>query len=116
MGVGPFSRSSSSCYDTSAKTTTVPPNPNPKNYKVLRYEEIGGNLVIELQYLDCTNYEGRKILVYRDLTYSELLAWSGHRGIDPHFHDDTNTIAKSPFARFKPTKDGWHAAIFLASH
>lgn len=82
--------------------------PNPNNYKILRYKEIFNALVIEIEYPDCNNYEGRKILVF-DCTYSELMK---QKVIDPHFSD--NKEFYSPVVRFVPTEIGWIAAINLA--
>lgn len=120
MGAGPFYGRGRSCSVYEKPTPPAPrvstaPNPDPTNYKVKRYLEVGGNLVIEINYPDCTNFEGNKILVYRDCTYAELLVWN-KKGIDPHFHDAASgKLAKSPFARFVPTSEGWKAAVFLAS-
>lgn len=86
------------------------PNPNPLNFKILREEEVGRFLIVELRYPDCTNFEGRKILVYEGMTL-ELL----HRcqRIDPHFQEKPNisTFGCSLLiARFIPTKEGWSYA------
>ena len=48
------------------------PNPNPANYSVIRSEVVNEYLIIELKYHDCTNYEGRKIMVY-ECTLDELM-------------------------------------------
>lgn len=83
------------------------PNPKPDNYKILRHETIGECLIVEIQYLDCTNYEGRKILVFncklQDLLKQKL--------IDPHFAENKKFI--SPIARFEPTEQGWSFALFF---
>ncbi len=85
------------------------PNPNPRNYKLLRHKTIGKCLIIEVQYPDCSNYEGRKIMVFncklRDLLKQKL--------IDPHFSDNENFI--SPIARFEPTEQGWNFALSFAA-
>ncbi len=100
MGISP-SRKSNSSFE---KITTNLPNPNPANYSVLRCEIIGEYLVLELKYHDCTNYEGRKIMVF-NCTFTELL---NQRLIDPHFCDNKNYF--SPIARFEPTEQGWNNA------
>ncbi len=82
--------------------------PNPNNYKILRYKEISNSLVIDIKYLDCDNYDGRKILVF-DCTYNELIK---QKVIDPHFSD--NVDFHSPLVSFIPTEIGWTAAINLA--
>lgn len=84
------------------------PNPNPSNYSILRCAEIKNHLVVEVRYYDCVTYEGRKILLYKDCSYSRLKLQSS---IDPHFSDAEHML--SPFARFEPTEEGWQAAIFL---
>ena len=87
------------------------PNPRPDNYKILVYREIGRYLILEIKYLDCTNYEGKKILLYKDCTMKELEA---QKLIDPHFSENKNFI--SPIARFEPTGLGWKLARSLAQN
>jgi len=105
-------RAPSSATWTEEKTITTkpaePPNPKPDNYKILRAKEIGGHLLIELQYPDCTNYEGRKILLFRSCSLIDLV---NQRLIDPHFFQDPNL--KSPCARFEPTEEGWKMGLTL---
>ena len=103
---------SSSSYDStnSNKSEKSLPNPDPTNYNVVRYKEIGTCLVIEIKYHDCINYEGNKIMVYQNCTYSQLMR-QGH--IDPHFTDNENYY--SPKARFKPDTNGWNNAIMYAN-
>ena len=95
----------------SAKNINKFPNPDPSNYNILRYAEIGEFLVVEIQYPDCKNYEGKKILLYDGLTINDL---KGQRLIDPHFSN--NKKYKSPIARFEPTRHGWNMAVFLAKN
>ncbi len=85
------------------------PNPNPKKYKILRSERIGRNLVVEIKYIGCTNYEGKKILLFEHLTVYQLTA---NKFIDPHFSE--KKFQYSPFARFEPTERGWSMACLLA--
>jgi hypothetical protein len=90
-------------------------NPNPKNYHIKRTRRfgkasgLGEYLVIEINYPDCTNFEGNKILVYEDTKLSEL---SRQGSIDPHFTN--NTRFKAPIARFVPTYRGWKMATRFA--
>lgn len=86
-------------------------NPRPDNWELIREEQIGHHLIIELCYPNCTHYEGRKILLYRNTTLGELIITN--KGlIDPHFSD--NSCWKSPFARFEPTEGGWNWAVAMA--
>lgn len=124
MGIGPFksTRGDDFDYAPSAPPTrtvyvaipqeprVVSGNPNPSNYEVLRSHQIGKNLVVELKYPDCTNYEGRKIMLYKNLTISKLL---GQKLVDPHFAKGGKF--RSPIARFEPTEDGWKLACAIAT-
>lgn len=87
------------------------PNPNPNNYRILRNLERGGNLLIEIKYLDCKNYEGKKILLYENCTLKKL---KKQKAIDPHFCENKNFI--SPIARYEPTKKGWDMGKFQMNH
>ena len=104
MGVISMGRNSSArypapVYPTSCSEVKVDPapvgNPNPKNYKFLKTLQIGKFLIVEMQYPDCKNYEGKKIMVYKDVTFKTL---QKQKLIDPHFSD--NKKFKSPIARF----------------
>lgn len=81
-------------------------NPKPDNYSIEKYEAVGDSLVVLVHYPDCKNYEGRKILVFKDVSVKKLLSL---RLLDPHFCN--STTHPSPVARFEPTKRGWQYAI-----
>lgn len=89
------------------------PNPNPRNFKVVRSEQIFECLVVEVLYPDCTNYEGRKIMVYANTTLDKMLKKNGNV-LDPHFCENKDFV--SPIARFEPTERGWKLARALAKH
>ncbi len=109
MGLSPFS---SSQYDhlhtqsTPDKSKKVLPNPNPSNYHIKTMMSIGKYMVILINYPDCTNYEGNKILVYKNVTLEDL---NKQGSIDPHFSN--NKSKHSPVARFEPTEYGWNLAV-----
>lgn len=95
------------------KAAAKPPegNPNPDNYKVVKAKELHGYLILQLNYPDCTNYEGNKILVFQGVTLIDLV---NQRKIDPHFFK--HSLYKSPIARFEPTDIGWAMAeTFVAA-
>lgn len=79
------------------------PAPNPKNFQILKYEKINNFLIVEIKYPDATNFEGIKLLVFKDFNISELFLL---KEIDPHFSDSLD----APVSRFKPTKSGWALA------
>jgi len=78
------------------------PNPKPDNYKIIKHKQIDNNLVLKIKYLDCINYEGNKILVFKNCTLKDL---QKQQLIDPHFCKSKKII--SPIARFEPTAQGW---------
>lgn len=81
-------------------------NPVPANYEIVRTLKIGKCAILELRYPDCTNYEGRKILLFEN-THPTIITKGP---IDPHFTADS----RSPIARFEPTERGWNMAIAMA--
>ncbi len=88
---------------------TNTPNPDPNNYRIEEVKTIGKYLIVRVQYPDCTNYEGQKILVYEDVSVEDLI---NQKLIDPHFCN--NKKFKSPVARFVPTVRGQKMAIIFA--
>lgn len=86
-------------------------NPDPFNWKFVKVEERGKYLILMMEYPDCTNYEGKKILVFENATLIELV---NQKMIDPHFFPG-NTKYKSPIARFEPTDRGWKMALMFVS-
>ena len=114
MGISPFGSSNCCMYTTmnkprvAAKEPPVPmPNPNPKNYRVQDMHQSGRALAVLVNYPDCTNYEGMKILVFAEMTPEKLY---DKKILDPHFSEEED----SPFARFRPTHAGWARACMLA--
>lgn len=83
-------------------------NPNPNKFIILNHESIGNYLIIEIKYIGCTNYKGKKVMVYENRTIEEM---SMQKSIDPHFSE--NKDIKSPTARFEPTLKGWQMAVKL---
>lgn len=94
-------------YGGKGECDKVLPNPDPTNFKIIVVAQIGRNLVAKIKYPDCTNYEGQKICVYKSVSATEFCNLNT---VDPHFTEGRY----SPFARFKPTKEGWAAALKLA--
>lgn len=117
MGIGPFRRDEEfyppitvpSHVNEAKKQVSLPGNPDPLNYEILRSQQVGRHLVVEVKYLDCTNYEGRKIMVYSNLTISNLIL---QKVVDPHF--TVSDKFRSPIARFEPTDRGWKLALAVA--
>jgi hypothetical protein len=108
IGFSSFSRGSS--YVKQETVEILPPNPDPKKYKIIQYVEAGKYLIVELLYEGCTNYEGRKLLLF-NCSIGQL---KEQKFIDPHFDDSDKFI--SPIARFEPTEEGWDMALVLVSH
>jgi len=106
MGIGLFSAS-----DDFTPSYT-PPNPDPKRWQLLdiiRYNTTAAAaFAIKVKYLDCTNYEGVKVMVYEGKDFNAEEAYKN--GLDPHFSKEHI----SPVARFEPTERGWKMAKDLA--
>ena len=84
--------------------------PDPSKFTIDAVKQVGDHLVLRVIYHEATNYEGKKVLVFKDCTHMELV--KRNKGvIDPHFSKNNNYI--SPFARFEPTNEGWLTAIRL---
>ena len=109
MGVGLFGKPSGSVADKekSSYSAPVPPNPNPRNYKIDSHVKVNGFLVMKVSYPGCTSFEGMKILVFPQKT--TLLKILAQKVIDPHFSDSKDFI--HPVARFIPTAEGVKMAI-----
>ena len=98
-------------YTTVAGKSLTLPNPDPKNWKIVQAQQYGKYLLVKINYPDCTNYEGNKILLYEETAVAHLIL---QRLVDPHFSN--NAIFKSPIARFEPTEKGWYLGETLAMH
>ena len=88
-------------------------NPTPANFKITHEKVIlhlSPVLILEVEYPDAKNFEGRKIMVFSGFESSrELLAVTKGK-LDPHFSE----TGVSPVARFKPGSVGWSNAIKFA--
>jgi hypothetical protein len=112
---GPFSKSSlDTCDGTCSKSFEQRRqefgNPDPRRYGVLSHTTVNGYLILELHYPNCTNYEGRKVLLFdRGVTMVRL---KRQNAIDPHFSNSAEY--NHPIARFEPTARGHAMAVRLA--
>lgn len=113
----PASSPNKSYYDATqtptkrnATNSSLDLNPDPNNWKILQAKEVGKFLILMMEYPNCTNYEGKKILLFEDITLIDLV---NQKQIDPHFFP-ANSNFKSPIARFEPTTRGWYMAEILA--
>jgi hypothetical protein len=107
LGIG-ISKDSRDCGNNSAPYQ--PPNPNPHNFEVKFLHKVNGYSIMYVNYPDCTNYEGNKILVYdKGFDVNILLAV---KRVDPHFFSHKD----SPIARFEPTERGLKMACSFAEN
>jgi hypothetical protein len=119
MGIGKkYSKStfsiSKSRYDYNKETNiqninSYDSNPDPENYKIIKSTYVKNYLIILINYPDCTNYEGNKILLFKNCLLENLRK---QKIIDPHFSN--NKKYYSPIARFEPTDAGWEMAVNAA--
>ena len=86
-------------------------NPDQRNFRILRFEVIERFTVVLAQYPNCTNFEGKKVLVFENVPRDTI-----HKldTMDPHFCD--SEVHPSPVARFVPTGKGWQYAIEFCKH
>lgn len=83
------------------------PNPREDNFRIELAKEINGYIVLEVAYPDCTNFEGKKLMVYeKGVTLLDII---NQKSLDPHFCDSSNYY--SPIARFIPNELGWELAV-----
>jgi hypothetical protein len=80
------------------------PNPRPDRWRLLDAWEYPNGYVLRVRYLDATNFEGVKVMVYRG-------KYRPRRSLDPHFTPDSD----SPIARFRPDVEGINMAKNLAA-
>ena len=71
-------------------------------WKIRASVQIGEYCVLDMEYPNCSNFEGRKILVFKDKETS----LSKQKHIDPHFYEKSNLVA-----RFHPSGKGWVDAV-----
>ncbi len=81
-------------------------NPDPYRFDVLTSLDVGNFCVVKVRYPTCHNFEGIKILVFKNRKAAEIMKFEH---IDPHFSN--NSEFDSPIARFVPTEEGWNMAI-----
>ena len=105
------SRSSCQCGRSSAPLAPIELQPNPTKWRIAKtLRGSGGDdaaVAVMVLYEGCTNYEGKKILVYDNFNKFHKLRKGGR--LDPHFCENHY----GPLARFKPTENGWKLATAL---
>lgn len=106
---GPRLDGKRSSDDYSYSSPTVDVNPNPDKWEIHDAVQVGKALVVKIKYPNCINYEGVKILVFKEMTLFGLIK---QKKIDPHFFQDKKYV--SPIARFEPTDFGWDLALKVA--
>jgi hypothetical protein len=106
MGLSPFSRSCS-LRPSGRWLPMLMSAPNPARFEIVRSVARGSSCVAEVRYPDCTNFEGRKVLVFLRESPEGL---ARRATLDPHF----SAAGGGPFARFEPTEAGWRWASRLA--
>jgi len=101
------SSSSNDCdYNTKIISVKGPvrftPSPEIENYTIVKWFYYNEHLMVWVNYKDVDNYEGNKIMIYKNCTIEQL---TSQKLIDPHF--SSNKEMYSPFVRLEPTNEGW---------
>jgi hypothetical protein len=104
MGISCMSR----CSTNYGNKPAPPPSPNPKRWELIGAHQYPAGYVLVVKYLDATNFEGIKCMVYR----GSFPGFDNITSLDPHFTPD----AMSPVARFRPDREGLEMAHELAQH
>lgn len=86
----------------SDSTIPFPPNPQPNKFQVLKVEKYRNYQIVEVRYVGCTTFKGRKLLLMRKIEIGAVL--------DPHLLGNGHAV----IARFEPTPEGWEMARRLA--
>ena len=89
----------------SVMRTMPAPNPDPGRWLKLRCLQFANAYVLVVKYLDCTNFEGIKVMVYRGHESGKVAS-----RLDPHFTEEDG----GPIARFRPSEEGIRMAVELA--
>jgi hypothetical protein len=76
-------------------------NPDPSLFKILKEELVNGYLILLVEYPNCTNFEGKKLMVYKGFNSSAALLKLNRGKLDPHFANSKG----APIARFSPTEE-----------
>lgn len=104
MGIGPMKSSSMHHTEIVYRDREVAvPNPDPFNFEIEKYDQIGKYTAILVYYPDATSYEGYKAIVVEDKTIEEIQA---EGVLDPHFSRDGFVAA-----RFRPDTVGYSDAV-----
>jgi hypothetical protein len=102
IGAGKIFKSCNTHY-TFEPAPAPAPNPDPKRWELLKVYHFENAYVLVVKYLDCTNFEGIKCMVYKG-------KYRPKKSLDPHFTNKHN----SPIARFRPDDEGIGMALDLA--
>jgi hypothetical protein len=89
--------------------TTCPapaPNPDPKRWELRQVFVYPHAYVLVVRYLDCTNFEGLKVMVYQGSVAPDIQCVA----LDPHFTEEATSL----IARFQPTEAGIQLACWFA--
>lgn len=97
-------------YLMSSGTSARLGEPQPHRFAIDRAVAIGHCVVAAVTYKDATEFNGLKVLVYRNVSLTQLRNASK---LDPHFLE--HSLWPKPFARFEPTEEGFTAAVELAT-
>jgi hypothetical protein len=76
-------------------------NPDPENFRIVRYTEKNNHTLVEVHYPNCTNFNGTKILLIA-ASYEQIKKL---KELDPHFIEEGSKV--NIIARFRPTTQGW---------
>lgn len=100
MGLGP---------KLSTAAQPRPGEPQAHRFELIKVEQVGLNVVALVRYPDASEFDGAKVLLYRNEAVARIEAAPM---LDPHFL--MASAHPKPFARFEPTEEGLRAALLMA--
>jgi len=79
--------------------------PYPQLFSVAKSENVCGNLIMLVNYPNCTTFKGFKLLLLKGEKYDKMR-------LDPHLLGDAHPVV----ARFEPNEKGWELARLCAKN
>lgn len=79
--------------------------PYPQLFSVAKSETVNNNLILLVNYPNCTTFKGFKLLLLKGEKYDKMR-------LDPHLLGDNHPVV----ARFEPNEKGWELARICAKN
>lgn len=71
--------------------------PNPLVFQIEKCWQYRDFLLVKVNYFKCPTFEGRKLLLFKGLSFAELKCL---KELDPHFFENSQLVARFPANEF----------------